>query len=217
MGSWWFGHKVIDPTDIERRYSVEDGISYHDYSDESQVDPEESIMKMGRVQDIMDKIPPREADFVDLYFFHDIKQTDIAEIFMVSQPTVCYRLQRAVTRIKFLLKLPSFTEEEIVEAVSKVVQDEVDVKILVLMYQKTCQSATAQVIKNVYRDHHKMGGRKITQGFVRHRFFRSLDKMRGIDELAEYVRAFDMISDNLNILREVRRHSTDDAYSYILM
>ena len=39
MGSWWFGHKVIDPTDIERRYCIEDGISYHDYSDESQVDP----------------------------------------------------------------------------------------------------------------------------------------------------------------------------------
>ena len=63
------------------------------------------------VRELMADLPLREADFVELYFFNHKTQTDIAEIFKVSQPTVCYRLQRATARIRFVLSLPDISVE----------------------------------------------------------------------------------------------------------
>jgi hypothetical protein len=88
--------------------------------------------------------------------------------------------------------MPHLDPEEMSTAVADVITDPVDVRILVLMHETTCQSEVAK----------RLG---VTQGFVRHRFIRSLDKMRLHEKLLPYVEVFDLISANLNILREVQR------------
>jgi len=187
--------------DIESRFSTEDAMSYLDFALDEHM-PEESEERLAKVRGILDRIPPREADFVDLYYFRQKRQTDIAAIFGVSQPTVCYRLQRAAERIRFLLKLPTFDETASKPIITAVLVDPIDVEILLRMYSTTCQSEVAKV----------MG---VSQGFVRHRFIRSIARLRtaGQVELADL---FDLVGANLNILREVQRPFPDTGITRIL-
>ena len=90
---YWSGFLVLDPADIERRFSNEQHWSNLQVG-EDQFDSEESSEMLQEIEMVLDDLPPREADFVELYFFHRIRQTAIADMFNVSQPTVCYRLRR---------------------------------------------------------------------------------------------------------------------------
>ena len=166
---------------------------------------EESVRNLERVREIMSELPPREADFVELYFFNHKTQTDIAEIFKVSQPTVCYRLQRATARIRFVLSLPDVTVEELHEVLEGFLSDPEDVKIMMLMYETTCQSAVAK----------RLG---VTQGKVRHRFMRSTKRMQESDspQMAKIAKIFHTISQNLNILREVDRPAWDEKVHFVI-
>ena len=202
MSDWWSGHKVIDPSALENRFSNENGFGFLDLGTEEI--SEESALQLERVRKVLDQLPPREADFVDLYYFRRLKQTDIATIFGVSQPTVCYRLQRAAARIHFLLSLPSMTEDEVRAAVAEVLPDPVDVQVMVLMHQTTCQSEVAK----------QLG---VSQGFVRHRFIRSINKLRGVEGKETLVTLFDLIAANLNILREVQRPTWGEKVTRVLV
>jgi DNA-directed RNA polymerase specialized sigma24 family protein len=159
---------------------------------------EEDQLQLDHVRAVMDQLPPREADFVDLYYFKKLKQTDIALIFGVSQPTVCYRLARAANRIRFLLDLPHVDREQMTNDLAGYFSDALDVQIMVLMWETTCQSEVAK----------RLG---VTQGLVRHRFMRTLAKMRNHSRFFKYVSLFDHISANLNILREVQRPLWNDS------
>lgn len=201
MRRYWSGHQVIDPTELEARFSVEDGLGFLDSLGSEEL-TEEAELRLDRVHEILDLLPPREADFVELYYFRHMKQTDIAEIFQVSQPTVCYRLQRAVARIQFLLELPDLEEGELEDALNGFLSDELDVQIMMHMYETTCQSEAAK----------RLG---VSQGLVRHRFVRSIERMEAVEAMAKYAKTFRMIYDNLNILREVNRpaRGTKAAFS----
>jgi DNA-directed RNA polymerase specialized sigma24 family protein len=191
MSGWWSGHKVLDPSELESRFSNEDSMAFMDaVINESMSEEGEALLD--RVKSVVDKLPAREADFIEMYYFRNIKQTDIAAIFGVSQPTVCYRLQRAAARIHFLLSMPTIDPDEMRKSAESLLPDEIDVQILLLMYETTCQSEVAK----------RLG---VSQGFVRHRFIRSLEKMRQHEDMRVYVELFDLISSNLNILREVQR------------
>lgn len=156
-------------------------------------DPDEDDLRViERVRKILDRLPVIEADFIDLYFFRHIRQTDIAAIFGVSQPTVCYRLQRAIQRIKYLLEVPRLDAEQLRGDLRRFFTDPVDIEILVLMYETTCQSETAK----------RLG---VTQGFVRHRFIRSTKRMSNHPAMHFYGEVFTTVADNLNLLREVQR------------
>lgn len=203
MSGWWSGHKIMDPVDIESRFSVEDGMAFLDAVVDEEPSAESQEM-LARVKSVMDLLPPREADFINLYYFKRIKQTDIASIFRVSQPTVCYRLKRAATRIKFLLSLPEVTPDDVRQTVSKVLSDPVDVEIMVQMLQTTCQSEVAKHLG-------------VSQGFVRHRFLRSIAKMRNCDECQVCVLLFEQIAGNLVILREVQRPAWGIGASKVVM
>jgi hypothetical protein len=187
--------------DIESRFSVEDGFSYLEFTLDDHL-TEESEERLAKVKLILDRIPPREADFVDLYFFRQKRQTDIAAIFGVSQPTVCYRLQRATERIRFLLAMPSFDETTARPIIESVLEDPIDVEILFRMYETTCQSEVAKTMN-------------VSQGFVRHRFIRSISKLRNAGH-PDLARVFDIVSANLNILREVQRPFPDTGITRIL-
>lgn len=190
----WSGHNMIDPTELEARFAEEDSIAY---LGSILTEPsEESVAMIEKVRSIMDGLPPREADFVDLYFFKQLKQTDIAHIFGVSQPTVCYRLQRATARIRFLLDLPDVTVDDIRHELGGFLSNSLDVEIMVLMFETTCQSEVAS----------RLG---VSQGLVRHRFIRSIKAMKKNSNLQVYADLFDTISKNLNILREIPRPDTE--------
>lgn len=191
MPSNWGDCRTVDPSELEARFSTDDSMEYLRNVLDDEMN-EESQASLERVREIMDDLPNREADFVDLYFFFHKTQTDIADIFKVSQPTVCYRLQRATERIRFLLSLPDVTIEEMEVAMRGFLSDPEDVKIMVQMYRTTCQSEVAT----------QLG---ITQGKVRHRFMRSTKRMQENPKMEKYAQIFSAISGKLNIRREVQR------------
>lgn len=153
---------------------------------------EEDLLVIDRVRKLLDHLPVIEADFIDLYFFRHVRQTDIATIFGVSQPTVCYRLQRAIQRIKYLLEVPKLDPNILRKDLKRFFTDPMDIEILVLMYETTCQSETAK----------RLG---VTQGFVRHRFIRSTRRMSNHPTMGFYGNVFNSVAENLNLLREVQR------------
>jgi len=201
MTTSWSDCRTVDPAELEARYSTDDSMEFlQNVLDDEREDSEASLE---RVREIMDDLPDREADFVDLYFFFHKTQTDIADIFKVSQPTVCYRLQRATERIRFLLSLPDVTIEEMEKAMCGFLSDPEDVKIMVKMYRTTCQSEVAS----------QMG---ITQGKVRHRFMRSTKRMHDNPKMAKYAEIFGAIAGKLNIRREVQRPAWESKVAYVV-
>jgi DNA-directed RNA polymerase specialized sigma24 family protein len=191
----WSGHHTIDPSEMETRFCEEDGISYMDsiFSEPS----DDDLAQIDRIRSVVESLPPREADFVELYYFRRLRQTDIAAIFGVSQPTVCYRLARAADRIRFLLNLPQVEKGKMERDLAGALSDPLDVQILMLMWETTCQSEVAKRLS-------------VSQGLVRHRFLRSLSRIRDNARLAQYTALFDYIAANLNILREVQRPAWND-------
>lgn len=203
MGSkYWCGHKILDPADIERQFSNEDSLANLDVST-NEVLSEERLDQLEQVKTVLGRIPPREADFVELYFFQRVRQTAIASIFNVSQPTVCYRLQRAAARIRYLLDMPEYDPARIRPDLEGVLGDPIDVEIMLEMIETTCQS---EVAKN-------MG---VTQGFVRHRFLRSVAAMQSMAHMDSYVSLFHHVSSNLNILREVQRAKWNEPVIHLI-
>ena len=184
----WVGYYTPDPLDIETRFSTEDAFIYP-----SATMSEEKQKQLERIKGIIDSLPPREADFVELYYFQHLKQTDIAVIFGVSQPTVCYRLQRATARIQFQLSLPVVEKTQMHSDLKGFLSDPLDVQIMLLMFDTTCQSVVASSLG-------------VSQGLVRHRFIRSIKRMKENSTMSIYAEIFTLISKNLNILREVQRN-----------
>jgi DNA-directed RNA polymerase specialized sigma24 family protein len=180
------GHYTVDPAEMESRFSEGSGLGY---LDSILIEPtEDDQEQIDHVRAVLDQLPPREADFVDLYYFKRLRQTDIAAIFGVSQPTVCYRLARAADRIRFLINLPRVEKEDMEKDLAGFLSDPLDVQIMIQMWVTTCQSEVAK----------RLG---VSQGLVRHRFLRALTQMRQNAKLVKYVVLFTYISANLNILR----------------
>jgi predicted DNA-binding protein (UPF0251 family) len=194
----WVGYYTSDPLDIENRFSTDDAFIFP-----SATMSEENQQKLERIKGIIDSLPPREADFVELYYFNQLKQTDIAVIFGVSQPTVCYRLQRATARIQFQLSLPVVERDQLDKDIEGFLADPLDVNIMKMMYETTCQSEVASKLN-------------VSQGLVRHRFIRSIKRMSENSRMAIYAEIFTLISKNLNILREVQRNKVSDEKIYRL-
>ena len=164
---------------------------------------DESKIEMSQVKSVLDQIPPREADFVELYFFNKVRQTTIAELFNISQPTVCYRLQRAAARLRYLIEMPVHDLWLMEQDLRGVLSDERDIKIMVGMVQTTCQSEVAQ----------QLG---VTQGFVRHRYFRTIDRLKKMRGMERYVEVFEHVAANLNILKETHRSKWSDPVVYVV-
>jgi len=136
MSSYWGGHVLIDPNDMERMFSEQDGFSQLPSVWEA---PQgESILQLDTVKEVLDRVPPREADFIELYFFRRLRQTAIAELYNISQPSVVYRLQRGARRLRYLIEMPKFDRSQMELDLRKVVPDEIDVKIMVGMVDTTC-------------------------------------------------------------------------------
>lgn len=190
------GYNSVDPAILEGRVDNEHGFGGLDFGSP---DPaEDDLPLIDNIQALMVLLPPVEADFLDLYYFKHCRQTDIAKIFSVSQPTVCYRLRRAVARIKFLRKYLTIDTNHMKEQLDRFFRDDVDVKILMTMFESTCQVETSRRLA-------------LSQGKVRHRFLRSLERLRVAqdEDILPYRHLFLEINANLNILKEVRAADRD--------
>ncbi len=189
----------IDPTELSNRFAAPD--SEPDLDDDGQEHDEEVASFLvgadyeSRIAPLLNRIPQREADLIYLYYIQKKRQADIAEIFGVTQAAISYRLDRGLQRIKFLLSIPQATEDELCEDLAECFEA-IDVNILVGMWQTTCQSEVAN----------RLG---LTQGRVRHRFFKSVETLKKRAEedarFEPYHRIFSAISSKkFNILREVK-------------
>lgn len=191
----------IDPAELSNRFAAPDSEPDLDEDDDGQEHDEEVANFLvgadyeSRIAPLLNRIPQREADLIFLYYIQKKRQADIAEIFGVTQAAISYRLDRGLQRIKFLLSIPQATEDELREDLAEVFEA-IDVNILVGMWQTTCQSEVAN----------RLG---LTQGRVRHRFFKSVETLKKLAEgdarFEPYHRIFAAISSKkFNILREVR-------------
>lgn len=213
----------VDPSELNRYLQQpEDAISLEDMDESQLLDPDMLDMQdmydllskahgLDTVVSLLDKIPAMEADIIELYFLKDKRQADIAVIFGMTQAAVSYRLGRGILRIKFLLELPDITIEQMTKDLAEAfpcdtktpyeegaeeTELSVDVKILVHIWQTTCQTKVARMLN-------------LTQGRVRHKFFgavRRLKFMAAKDERWKpYADMFGKISlKKFNILSEVK-------------
>ena len=188
----------VDPAELANRFASPDALLDdevpEELSDESMTALFSSDDYETRVAPLLDRIPEREADLIYLYYVCKKRQADIAEIFDVTQAAISYRLDRGIQRIKFLLAIPTVTEDELREDLDDVFEP-IDVNILVGMWQTTCQSEVANMLK-------------LTQGRVRHRFFKAVERLKSYAEMDEKYRPYEKIfssisSKKFNILRAV--------------
>ena len=202
MSKYWCSHIILDPSDMERVFSNEDGLAFYPSTTEELSD--ESKVELVRVREVLGKIPAREADFIELYFFNRVRQTTIAELFNISQPTVCYRLQRAAERLRYLIDMPVHDLWLMEQDLRGVLTDEKDIQIMLGMIRTTCQSEVAD----------ELG---VTQGFVRHRYFRTIDRFKRMRGMERHVEVFEHVAANLNILKETRRSQWSDPVVYAVV
>jgi len=195
----WGGYVLMDPQDIERMFSTEDVLgslpSIFEGPDEEAKSGYEDL------RPLLDRIPPLESDFLDLYYFRKVRQAGIAELFNVSQPTVCYRLVKAAKRLKYLASLPAHDLPEIEKELRGVLSDDLDVKIMLGMLDSTCQSEVARSLG-------------VSQGLVRHRFLRTLNKLRQMRGMETCIELFTAVSENFGVLRDTCRFEWDDEIIY---
>lgn len=178
---------IQDPANLSARFGNDKRLGYDADHDLDLVDliqdrlhpkEEEDLVAEGQplnfqeIEHFLPRIPPREADLIRLYYRDKMKQEQIAKIFEITQAAVSYRLHRGIKRIQFLCTIPELDKDTFELELGPKFNDQ-DREILWRMYETTCQSAIAKLMN-------------LTQGRVRHRFFRALYKIR--DLIAEEVR-----------------------------
>ncbi len=189
----------VDPAELSNRFAINDSrIEALEGVGEEEEEADALLSSMDyeeRIEPLLDRIPKREADLIYLYYIEKKRQADIAEIFGVTQAAISYRLDRGLQRIRFLLSIPQVTEEDMRRDLPLIFK-QIDVDILVGMWQSTCQSEVAT----------RLG---LTQGRVRHRFFKAVKvlEMRALEDgrFEPYHKIFGAISNKgFNLLHEVR-------------
>jgi predicted transcriptional regulator len=176
----------IDPSDIASRFSTEDTLDpIHGMSEDW------FLPRIDKVCSVLDKLPDREKDLINLYFFKNKKQTDIAEIFGLTQAAVSYRLKRALERIRFLVEMPNLSGNDIYLILEKCFPNEMDVSIFAEMFFSTCQSDVAE----------RLG---VTQGRVRHRYIKNLRHLGFVylDQLYSWVDSLESLVVDTKDVRE---------------
>lgn len=190
----------VDPAQLSNRFAADEPDDFEDREEREDQEDKVASFLVGadyesRIAPLLNRIPQREADLIFLYYIQKKRQADIAEIFGVTQAAISYRLDRGLQRIKFLLSIPQTSEDELREDLADIFEA-IDVNILVGMWQTTCQSEVAA----------RLG---LTQGRVRHRFFKAVEALETHSEEDErykpYYSIFHAISSKkFNILREVK-------------
>lgn len=177
-------HVIIsDPLNLSSRFSTQDALGYeYDQDPESEIisreyevgdlieleltpcDAHDGKLDFSIIEGYLPRIPRREADLISLYHRDRMKQEQIAKIFGITQAAVSYRLHRGIRRIQFLRTIPRL-DKDIFDLELGPKFSGQDLEILWRMYETTCQSEIAKQMR-------------LTQGRVRHRFFRALGRIK---------------------------------------
>jgi DNA-directed RNA polymerase specialized sigma24 family protein len=175
-------HIIIqDPNNLSTRYSTHDRLGWDGDSDsefdelieqnlapdiEQEIYDAEHQLKVdfGTIEKYLTRIPDREADLITLYHKDKMRQEQIAKLFGITQAAVSYRLHRGIKRIQFLRTIPELDHDQFELELGPKFQEQ-DREILWRMYETTCQSEIAKQMN-------------LTQGRVRHRFFRALARIK---------------------------------------
>lgn len=122
---------IVDPSEVAVRASRDPRTEIVDIDEAANI-TEEDVADLfaaddyeSRIAPLLDRIPPIEADYIELSYVRGKSQRDIATIFGVTQQAVSYRLERAIDRIKYLLSIPQVTEEELRADLSEILPTEV--------------------------------------------------------------------------------------------
>lgn len=171
---------------MERIFSNEHSLS--NYPCYSEYVSEETYEKINSVLDYMGRLHPMEADILELHLLKRVPQSALGKIFGYTQPNIHYRVNRALDRLKVLIKIPVVDPVQMEELLLKYFSDKKDVKVMVLLYLYSSQSHAAREIGE-------------SQGKVRYRFLRCLNSLSQTPELSEIYEALTIISDHLTLLR----------------
>lgn len=166
-----------------------------------------TVIKKEDLKLLIDRLPPIEADMLEMYFFGQKFQADIGDLFNVSQGAVSYKIRRALERIRFLMKCPVVDIDKMAEDLKDVLPyensskfknticDNLYLHIMIRVYETSCQSVVAE----------ELG---VFQNRVRYRFKKGLEaivkKAEERPELQIYVDLFTLLSENYNILRPLK-------------
>jgi DNA-binding Lrp family transcriptional regulator len=130
-------------------------------------DHEADFLNIDELEPFLSLIPPREVDLIDMYCRKKKKQKEIATFFSISQGAVSHRLTRAKKRLIFLRDMPKIEDRDL-KTQLKEVFPAMDADIVFYMIRTTCQSKTAQMVNQRYRNSN------LTQVKVRHKFHRAV-------------------------------------------
>lgn len=176
----------MDSQLMERLFSNEHSFanlpSYSEYTSEEVHERVHSILEH------MGKLHPMEADILELHLLKKVPQSALGKIFGYTQPNIHYRVNRAMERVKILIKIPVLDPEEMRSSLSRYFSDKKDIEVMVLLYLYSSQSHAAREIGE-------------SQGKVRYRFLRCLHALEQKQELSEIYEALKIISDHLTLLR----------------
>lgn len=177
--------KNIESSELENRFSNESKLKYLD---------DNFPFTFKDLEPYLEVLPKKEHDLIIMYYLLKKEQKEIAKILRLTQGGVSHRISRAKARLRFLVKVPKFTKEDLFSELEDFF-NELDLKILWGLYETTCQSEVAKQVG-------------MTQSRIRHRFMKNLEvleKLKDTQELLKYFDAFKLISqNNFNILREIK-------------
>jgi len=144
---------------------------------------------------LLDILPSIERDIFMMYYLWGFSQSEISSFLGLSQPTICYRLQKGLERLKFRCHLPIFQDEELKTKLLEKVESE-NAEIAFWFVKTTSQSTVAQ----------KFG---YSQGFVRYRIYKMIGEF---GEGGEGYLAFllEYVSKNLNVSKDLARVSLEE-------
>lgn len=152
-----------------------------------------------RLSVLLRRLDPLDMRISSLYL-RGATQAEVAESVGISQPSVCYRLQQVVERLRFLLGFPDIDLKQMREDLAPHFTDFIDVLILVMFVETTSQSEVARRLT-------------VTQGYVRHRICRAVETiLPGKPELATYLQAVVLTQGNLNILNPFLSRTTSTEH-----
>jgi len=187
----------MDQRLLESLFSDDQGLaslpSYYDELDE------ESQSLFNLVLEEMEKISPLEADIIELHL-KGISQSLLGKIFGFTQPNIHYRLNRATERLKMMVQIEDFDEEELTERLGTVFRNEKDLKVMVYIYLWSSQSKVAKLIGE-------------SQGKVRYRFMKGLRVLEDIEELEDIYKSLKLVGENISLLRGA--HKTEEMKNMI--
>lgn len=150
---------------------------------------ENELERLDQIMSLMERISPVEADLVELHLIKGVPQGVLGQIFGYTQPNIHYRLERGKARLKVLLDLPDYEENDLRSMLGGFFTDRKDIEVMTLIYKYSSQSKVASLVGE-------------SQGKVRYRFMRCMKSLQRSESLSHLYEAYKVIEDNLTLLRK---------------